>query len=163
MNDDSRKSEGADGWVDPHAATEWGLEAVSEPPPGPTQMARAPSSATPPVDSIEAGKAMALLSHASVLLGLPLFVIPMMQRDNDFALVHSKAAAVNFIFFIVALTLTMMTCGLAFPLIFLVYVPMIIGCVDAMNGRRPGALAWGGSGEKMFAGLQIKDDTNLLE
>lgn len=156
MDDDhKREPSGADGWIDPYANTEWGLPAV---PPARSEMRPVPRE-----DVTEAGKPMALLSHSSVFLGLPLFIIPMMQRDNAFALQHAKAAAVNYIAFMVAVAFTVVTCGLGFPLILGVYIPMIIGVVNAVNGELAGSWAWGGTGERLFRGLQPKDETRLLE
>lgn len=105
---------------------------------------------------------MAMLSHSSVLLGIPLFIIPMLQKDNEFALHHGKAAGANFIFFCVAIAVTVFTCGLAFPLIFVVYIPMLVGFVKAINGERAGGWAFGGMGESLFRGVQI-DETRQIE
>jgi len=164
MNDDRRDQDGADGWVDPTARTEiGGLHAIGDQPPSPTQLAPLAHSSTAPKDPVEEGKMFAMLAHASVLVGIPLFVIPMAQRENEFALHHGKAAAVNFIFFMIALGITMISCGLLFPVIFLVYIPMIVGCVNAANGEQASFWAWGGIGERLFPGLQVRDDQHLLE
>ena len=49
----------------------------------------------PPVISIEAkeiedGKAFAILSYALSFIGLPFFIVPLIMRNNAFALFHAK-------------------------------------------------------------------------
>jgi len=102
------------------------------------------------LSEVEQGKTMAIFCHLSVLFGLPIFIVPFIQRDNDFALHHAKAATVTFVSMLAALTLTVLTCGLAFPLLFLAYVPAIVGIVQASNGQQAGTWGFGGVGEALF-------------
>lgn len=162
----------ADGWVED-------AEAPARPPGVPqARRSASPPSISPPSslpvrtgetlpsrseqEDIDEGKPLALLSHASLLFGLPVFIIPMLQKDNHFALHHSKAAAVNFVFFMVAFGITMITCGLAFPLLFLCYIPAIVGVIHAANGELAGRWGWGPAGESMFKGLQVTDEPKQL-
>ena len=105
---------------------------------------------------------MALISHSSTLMGLPLFLIPMLQKENDFAIHHAKSAAVNFIFFWLVLVFGIVTCGFGLLLLPVAYIPMIVGFVKAINGELAGPWAWGGTGERMFPGVQI-DESRMLE
>ena len=41
-------------------------------------------------EEIEEGKAMAVLSYVLSLAGLPFFIVPLIMRNNDFALYHAK-------------------------------------------------------------------------
>lgn len=164
QQDDDWGVSGADGWVDEvnvHADTE-ALPAVESAPHAPmTTTARQARPLSPQqlIDQdIESGKALALVSHASLLVGLPLFLIPMVTRDNQFALHHAKAAAVTFGALWIAAGLTVVTCGLLFPLLFLCYVPMLVGFVKAANGDLAGSWGGGNLGEQIFSGVRLKSD-----
>lgn len=163
MSDDFRRPpdhDGADGWVDPYARTEYGLDAVQGPgaPPPRNELVPRPK----PPNTVEEGKAMSLVAHTSALLGLPLFLIPLLQKENDFALHHAKAAGVNFVFFYIIIGFGLMTCGIGLLLLPLCYLPMIVGFVKAINGELAGPWAWGGLGERMFSGVQL-DESRMLE
>jgi hypothetical protein len=175
MNDDRFDSEPpqSDGWVEDSEvspATPPSGPTAPQPPrqPQPRRSPNLPVRATDTVpgrseeQDVDAGKPLALLSHASLLFGIPVFIVPMLQKDNRFALHHGKAAAVNFIFFMIAFGLTMVTCGLAFPLIFLCYIPAIVGVVHAANGELAGTWGWGPAGERMFSGLQVPDEPKQI-
>jgi uncharacterized membrane protein len=45
----------------------------------------------------EAGKTFALLSYLLSFVGIPFFAVPLITRDNDFALYHAKQAALGWI------------------------------------------------------------------
>ena len=136
---------GTDGWLE-------------GPPPVTTLPARRGDFELEPPASEEAdtGKAMAVLSHASIFFGVPLFLIPLCTRDNAFALHHGKAAAVNFGFMMVSIFFTVLSCGLLFPLIFFSYVPAIVGIIHASNGELAGPFGWGPAGERVLAGVKTK-------
>ena len=104
---------------------------------------------------------LAALAHASVFLGLPLFLIPMLQKEDEFALAHAKAAGANFVFWVIAFGLTMITCGLAFPLLFLTWIPMIAGWINVANDERPGGLALGSMGQQLFPKIKVNDHKQL--
>lgn len=160
MNDDRHSAApppNTDGWVEDSQATH------RQPPPSQLPVRTGDTLPEPAAaDDADEGKALALLSHASLLFGIPVFILPMLQKDNRFALHHSKAAAVNFICFTIAVSLTIVTCGLAFPLIFVCYVPAIVGAVRAANGELAGSWGWGRTGERLFSGLQVPDPPKRL-
>ncbi len=111
----------------------------------------------------EAGRMWAFASYASLFVGLPLFLVPMIQRDNAFALHHARHAAACFLAF-VALALgvgvfSLITCGIgavAFPLALLPYVPAVHGLMLVSEGKW--AEPWGlfGVGDRLFASMTLK-------
>lgn len=119
----------------------------------------------PTEKEIEAGKTMALLSWLSGLVGLPLWIIPMVQRDNAFALYHAKHAAMTFILqiglvviYVVLATITCGMLGILFPIIFLAWIPMIDGIIKATGGRTDPPLIVGGLTDMIFGGLTVDED-----
>ena len=174
MSDDHRSGapSGADGWVRPERAEgEEPYEREFLPRSAPAaplaRRARQPGgdpredregAAQRQEEEVRRGKGLALLSHGSVLFGLPVFLIPLVMRDNRFALHHAKAAAVNFILFAAMLALTFGTCGIFLPAMLLCYVPALVGVVLASSGERAGPFAFGNLGERLFARITVKED-----
>lgn len=109
-----------------------------------------------PLSDIDSGRAMAIFAHSSVVLGLPVFLIPLISRDNAFALHHAKAAGVNFAALVLFAILTVLTGGLALPLIFVCYLPALVGVVNAANGDEANSWALGGLGESIFSAFRAK-------
>ena len=65
--------------------------------PSPAAPALAAAPETPPpadgsvdIKEIEAGKTFAILSYVLSFVSLPFFIVPLIQRDNTFALFHAK-------------------------------------------------------------------------
>ncbi len=146
--------DGADGWVSPeNAQREASQPQFHEHPHRPPMVLNRPPDLQ---DEVDQGKAIAMLSHASLFFGLPLFLIPMVTRDNRFALHHGKAAAVTYIYFMVSLVSMIITCGLTIPLVMLAYIPAIVGIVQAANGQLAGTWGFGTLGEKLFGNLNVK-------
>lgn len=166
---DDKPRGGADGWVD---------EEQQQRPP---QTAQEPRNAGPQMEGVrqdsqgdlarrpqqqpsqtgsdsEDGKMLAILSHLSILFGIPIFLIPLIQRENAFALHHAKAAAVTYGMLMIAGMLSVVTCGLGVPLIFLCYVPAIIGIVKATNEELAGKWGMGDFGEQLLSSVQVKND-----
>lgn len=165
---EGNKKGGADGWVD---------EEQQQPP---RQTAQEPRNAGPQIDDVrqdsqremvhsgqnrpsklesgDNGKMLAILSHLSILFGIPLFLIPLIQRESPLALHHAKAAAVTYGMLMIAGIITMVTCGIGFPLILLCYVPAIIGVVNASNEQPAGKWGMGDFGEQLLSGVQIEND-----
>lgn len=101
---------------------------------------------------------MALLAYMGLLFGLPLFIIPLITRDNRFSLHHAKAAGVTFIAFFISTMLTGVTCGLFFPIMMCFYIPAIVGAIQAVNGQLAGRWGFGDLGESVFSGISVKED-----
>lgn len=106
-------------------------------------------------EMISRGKPMAALSHMSVLFGLPIFLVPLLRRENAFALHHAKAALATYLLFIAGFVASFLTCGLALPLALLMYVPAIAGVVHATRGELAGRWGLGDVGEKLLPELTV--------
>lgn len=120
--------------------------------------------------SVAPGKGLALLAYTGVFVGLPLGFIPILMRDNAFALYHGKQAVASYLLAVIAIfgltivvsAISVVTCGigsilmiLIFPLLALPVVTAIHGIVIVSEGgfREP----WGvfGLADKLFAGIQV--------
>lgn len=115
-------------------------------------------------DEVERGKGMAVLSHMSYLTMLPLFAIPMLLRENRFALHHARQAGAGWIALVgvqmVALGVTMVTCGLfpvLIPLPFVMTVVMtIMGITWALKGEVRRFPILNETGDKLFANVTVQ-------
>lgn len=121
------------------------------------------------LQDIERGKGMAYLAYASIFLGFPVFIIPLIQRDNPFSLYHARQAAgiyvLFFIIFAFIMVFSFITLGfgsLAFPLIFIIWVPSIHGFMLVSRGeyREPTMLF--GLGDKIFGGITLQQPSQGL-
>ena len=115
------------------------------------------------LQDIERGKGMAYLAYASIFLGFPVFILPLIQRDNPFSLYHARQAAgiyvLFFIIFAILMAFSFITLGfgsLAFPIVFIVWVPSIHGFMLVSRGeyREPTMLF--GLGDKLFGGITLQ-------
>ncbi|MEQ1505148.1 MAG: hypothetical protein ABMB14_23135 [Myxococcota bacterium] len=117
------------------------------------------------------GKMWALLSYASFFFMFPLGVIPLLQRDDPFALYHAKHATAVWLVWFVSSTLltvlysviTFVTCGfggLLFPIILLplpwVMIVGVHGAILSMNGEWAEPIGGFGLGEILFKSIQLK-------
>lgn len=128
----------------------------------------------PPVT--DNGKLWAAISYGSFFVGFPLGVIPLLQRDDAYALHHAKSAtAVWLAVFVMTIVLaalytvlTVVTCGFGamfFPML-LVPVPWALlvgihGIVLSLNGEWTEPLGVFGLGEKLFASIHVKSPDEL--
>lgn len=118
------------------------------------------------------GKMWAALSYGSFFVGFPLGVIPLLQRDDDFALFHAKhATAVWLATFVLGLVLvfvytviSFVTCGfgsLLFPILFVplpwAMVVSIHGLVLSLNGQLEEPMGAFGLGDLMFGQITLKE------
>jgi hypothetical protein len=126
----------------------------------------------------EQGKLMAALSYGSFFFGVPLGVLPLIQRDDPFALFHAKHATAVWLVTLVAtvaLTLvysliTFVTCGfggILFPILLLPFpwalTVAVHGLVLSMNGQYQEPLGAFGLGELMFGSIQLKEPSAQLQ
>lgn len=111
-------------------------------------------------ETAENGQAMAIFAHLSILFGLPIFLIPLLQRDNAFSLHHAKAAGAIYGLFLLCALVSMITCGLGVPLALLCYVPAIVGIVRAANLQEAGPWGLGDIGERIFSRLEVKEKSD---
>lgn len=124
----------------------------------------------------EQGKMWAAVSYGSFFIGFPLGVIPLIQRDDAFALYHAKTAtAVWLVAFVVGVVMafvytviSFVTCGfgsILFPIILLpvpwTMVVSIHGLILALNGQTEEPMGGFGLGEMMFGQLTLKEKDQL--
>jgi len=109
-----------------------------------------------PPEDIEPGKMLAVLGY----LISPLWIIPLIQRDNAFALFHAKQAMVYTIVMVILGAIisvfSMITCGVGAVLAFGIFpflYPYIMGIIYAAQGEyRP--MPWIGQfADTYFSGL----------
>jgi len=116
------------------------------------------------------GRTMALVAYASMVTGLPLWLIPFLQKNDAFALRHAKHAAVAYIggfvigmaytFGTIAFTLVTLGFGgiltlCCLPMLFLPLVPAVHGVILAMDNKSTPPLGTFGLGDSLFSGIQI--------
>src|SRR6267154_2797167 len=115
--------------------------APHQPPPIPTRVPF--PSDSPPMSEreISEGKAFAIISYVLNFLRLPFWLVPLIMRNNDFALYHAKQCMTLWIFAMVASVACVpffFVC-IGVPLFIAVCVAVlvlnIIGLVNACNGQ----------------------------
>lgn len=167
-NDPNRptRPDGADGWTRPTRPADRAERASSEHvlPEHDHQPLQAVEDGhadvlTDQEQQVARGKALAVLSHLSILFGVPVFLVPFFQRDDAFALHHAKAAAVTYALFLAAVLLSFATCAIGFPFAMLCYVPALVGLVKASHGEAAGRWGLGELGERVFSGVEVKDES----
>jgi uncharacterized membrane protein len=110
-----------------------------------------------PPEDVESGKTMALLG----LIISPVWIIPLVTRDNAFALFHAKQAAVFTIFAMIASVIvtvvSVVTCGfggiIGIGMLALLY-PWIVGIVAAAQGEYKPMPWFGHFADQWFGGVQ---------
>ena len=126
------------------------------PPPGPSPYRQAPA---PPVgpfcppEDVEPGKTWAVIGY----LLSPLWIVPLMERNNAFALFHAKQALVYMIFAtvvsMIAMALAMVTCGIGAIAVFPLLYPWIMGIVYAAQGEYRELPWFGQYAEQWFSSI----------
>lgn len=106
--------------------------------------------------TVEQGRWMATFSYFSVVFGIPVFVVPFAMRDNVFAVHHSRAAGAIYLLSLVFLVLALTNCALFLPLVFLCYIPALIGIFRACSGVEAGTSALGPTGERVFGWIEVE-------
>jgi len=106
--------------------------------------------ARPAEDRLTRPTVMALLSHLSVLFGVPVFLAPFLLRRDGHSLHHAKAAAVVFFAFYALLGAALFGWPALTPAAMLLYAPGLVGIYRAVQGRRAGFFGFGVFGEWLF-------------
>jgi len=116
---------------------------------------------------------IAAVAYGGFFLGWPLGVIPLLMRDDDFALYHGRhATALWLVHFVMVMALTMvltvigfLTCGFGYILFPVIFIPVIFGMISsvhglvlALNGERKEPIFGMGLGEMLFSSITLKDD-----
>lgn len=117
------------------------------------------------------GRMMACVAYASMITGLPLWLIPFLQKNDAFALRHAKHAAVTYamsigigIFYVVGtIVLSVVTLGFGsilslccMPLLLLPLVPAIHGVILATSDKSDPPLLTFGLGDSLLSGIQVE-------
>lgn len=128
------------------------------PAPAPEAPAAEPAAAAP--GDVEEGKVFAILSYALSIIGLPFFLIPLIMRNNAFALYHAKQCLIIWLGGIVVGVLGSLLSFICIGLILLpiggiiLLVLTIMGLINAVNGKAVPVPLIGKWGEDWFKGLQ---------
>ncbi len=126
---------------------------------------------------------LAVMSYGGLFLGLPLGILPMIQRDDAFALFHAKQSMVIVLQFVLLIVLYMgcfaasfaaffVTCGMSnfltvpllmlFAIFFLLPgVPALHGLILAGNGEMTAPIGTFGLAGLLFGGLECKPTAAL--
>lgn len=119
----------------------------------------APRDPRPPATSD--GRMLAVLSYVSLFVGLPLFVIPLAQKKDAFAMFHARQAGALFVLSLfegIALALvTVFTCGLGFVLLPILFLPWIgagHGILLSLRDEYAEPVLTFGFGEKWFGSIR---------
>jgi uncharacterized membrane protein len=116
--------------------------------------------ASVPAQEIADGKAMAILSYVINFVSLPFFIIPLVIRNNEFALFHAKQSLMIWIIgavgYAVGSILTLVCIGVVVIIAVFVFVVVvnIIGIINAVNGQFKPLPVIGTYAEKWFAGIK---------
>ena len=108
---------------------------------------------------VEEGRTFAILSYALGLIGLPFFLIPLIMRNNEFSLYHSKQCLMLWLagiaVSIIGSILTVVCIGLILLLAGWVFVLVldIIGLVNAIKGAQQPLPLIGKFAEDWFKGI----------
>jgi|GEM_PF-542234 len=149
----------------------------SPPPPPPPEPPEPPSSPPPPPpgsppgtpvsippEEVASGKAIAVIVYAINLVGLPLWILPILMRDNEFSLYHGKQAMMlwltGLVLGVANTVLTMIPVVgcitlVTWPLIVVTMVVLdLIGLVNAAKGRIEPVPFIGRLADEWFAGIR---------
>ena len=108
---------------------------------------------------IAEGKAFAILSYVLTLVGLPFFIIPLIMRNNAFALYHAKQSLMVWIIGAVGAAVGSVLTAICIGIIILVLVPIfllvinIIGLINAAKGVTAPLPLVGQFAEDWFKGI----------
>lgn len=110
----------------------------------------------------DSARAMAVLCHLSMVLGLPLWLVPLLTRDNAFTLHHAKDAAIiwvmGFVIFSVGMVIWFMTCFLlpVFGLAALMWLPTLMGLFSAINSQMEEIPLITSLSRSLLGGIELK-------
>ncbi len=139
------------------------LETPAAPEPEPAPADEPPPTIEPPpaIDSkdVDEGKAFAILSYALSFIGIPFFLVPLIMRNNVFALFHAKQCLM---LWLAGVAVAVASGILAFVCIGFLIAPVggltllvlaIMGLIKAVHGEAVPVPWIGKWGEEWFAGI----------
>lgn len=103
---------------------------------------------------------MALLSHMSVLFGVPVFFAPLFRRKHPLSVHHAKTAAIIWLLFYSCLALSTVSIPVFIPLAMLAYVPALVAVYRAVQGRPAGRWGLGNLAERLFPYPDLSNSTD---
>ncbi len=108
---------------------------------------------------IEEGKLFAALSYGLSIIGLPFFIVPLVMRNNGFALFHAKQCLLIWIVALigygVSLPLTFVCVGFVTLILtaIIALVWEVMGIIASTQGKMTPLFLIGPYAEKWFAGI----------
>ncbi|MBN2193064.1 MAG: hypothetical protein JW751_09630 [Polyangiaceae bacterium] len=132
----------------------YGAPGASAPTPGAIAPTGGMSPGFAPPEDVEAGKLWALLGYVIT----PLWIVPLIQRDNAFALFHAKQMLAFSIACVVATIpisiVGTITCGIGFVLYLPLIYPWFMGILYSVQGQYRAMPWFGFIAEKYLEGIQ---------
>ncbi len=92
------------------------------------------------MEDMEEGKTFAILSYALGIIGLPFFIVPLIQRNNAFSLFHAKQCLVLWIVAVAGSVISSVLIALCIgaillPIVLIFFLVLdIIGLMNALKG-----------------------------
>jgi hypothetical protein len=108
-----------------------------------TRLERKRAAALTPAERRARTRTMAIFCHMGVLFGIPLFVLPLVERTDPVQMHHARAAALTFVAFHAAMILAIGSSPLWLGGILLCYLPALAGVWAASRDRPVGWLGLG--------------------
>lgn len=115
----------------------------------------------PPSGITQESRIFAALSYASVMTGLPLFIIPLVQKTDAYAMFHARHAAVAYIGLFASwflyFGLSIVTFGFGsccFPIMFLAWIPAIHGILLAISDKEQEPIGTFGIAPRLFGAIE---------
>jgi uncharacterized membrane protein len=120
-----------------------------------------PAAPAPDTQDIENGKTFAILCYVLSFIGLPFFIVPLIQQNNGFALFHAKQVMLLWLAGIalgIAGVLTLICIGPIVAILGVIglLVLSIVGLVSALKGETKPVPLIGKFAEEWFKGIQKK-------
>lgn len=112
------------------------------------------------VQDAEEGKVFAILSYALSFVGLPFFLIPLIMRNNEFALYHAKQSLIiwlgGVVVSVVGVPLMAVCIGVVLVPVGMVFLLVlnVMGLINAVNCQAKPVPLVGKWGESWFKGLK---------
>lgn len=103
------------------------------------------------------GKAFAILSYAINFVGIPFWLVPLIMRNNEFSLYHSKQCLLMWLVAVATGVVAIVPCAgwiIAVVVLLGLLVFNVMGLINAVNGKSKALPLIGGLAEKWFAGIR---------
>ena len=137
-------------------------EGQQTPPDPQEQQAVQAEAVTPPAalpKEIEEGRTFAILSYVLSLIGIPFFLVPLIMRNNEFSLYHSKQCLMLWLagLVIAVIGAPLMAICIGFILVpiagIMLLVLTIMGLMNAVKGKQEAVPVIGKYADDWFKGI----------